>query len=212
MGGYEQCPPGSCQRCPRGSRGAPSGQREADNQHHASPALPEVMARAKLAWPPGRCSLAPGHCAGLSALMGAGAQTGSSRILAGQGHSLQGPSQSPCPPGTDLSVSPRSSSSALPTKPLLPPTPAGPAPPGPGSTHSQGSMSLCDSLLGKGRQLPMAQGWGGQGLAFSAFAVEPAGGAGHREEGSPQKRGRALGMPFEPALPDAGPVLGFFLT
>ena len=39
----------------------------------------------------------------------------------------------------------------------------------------------------------MAQVWGGQGLAFSAFAVEPAGGAGHREESSPQKRGPSPG-------------------
>lgn len=39
----------------------------------------------------------------------------------------------------------------------------------------------------------MARGWGGQGLAFSAFVVEPAGEAGYMEESSPQKRGPSPG-------------------
>lgn len=62
-------------------------------------------------------------------------------------------------------------------------------------------------------------GWGGrcgegdQGLAFSTFPGGACWGWETRKS-SRQKwsGGRVLSTPFEPAMPDAGPIPGFFLT
>lgn len=177
---------------PWGSRGAPSGQREAEQSALCLPC------------PPGGYGQDHAGLASRALLPGPWPPRWAERSdrLRGTDGKFPFPPQvkvTHCKGPHEAHVLPALISVSVPgaAARLCPPSHCRPRPRGAGSTpareHTQpGSLSR-DSLLGKGGQLPMAQGWGGQGLGFSAFAVEPAGGAGHVEESSPQKQGPSPG-------------------
>ena len=199
-----------------------------DSQHPCPlPALPEVAACATLAWPPG--ALLPGprslcRAEGSDRLRGTDGKFqltqpwGPPPSSAGQGH-CESPREAHFHPALismeQQLAPPTKNPLPLPSPPttrLAPPS----APPGWGARTASGSgLSIRDSLLERGEGFPRG-GEAGVGKAIKAwpslpFQGEPAG-AGEARESSQQKRsgGRVLRTPFEPAMPDAGPIPRFF--